>query len=177
LERLWSFELCLGRIECTSSCIEWELQKTWMLGVVVVGRYLQPSTTKKSLGKTASDGRTGQSGAPPRHPIVRVRSSVDRWGFVFLRHRTVRCPSDFLLWLLPCTVLHCCVVSALLQLIVARVSRCSAGTPDSPVNYSGLRLRKPESGWLDSVRYWCTGQSGAPDHITLGFFCSFEFDT
>jgi hypothetical protein len=27
----------------------------------------------------------------PRHPTVRVRSSVDRWSFVFLRHRTVRC--------------------------------------------------------------------------------------
>jgi hypothetical protein len=26
--------------ECISSCIEWELQKTWMLGVVVVGGYL-----------------------------------------------------------------------------------------------------------------------------------------
>jgi hypothetical protein len=36
-------------------------------------------------------------------------------------------------------------------------SRCSAGSPDSPVNYSGERLRFPESGWLTSVRTWCTG--------------------
>ena len=44
----------------------------------------------------------------------------------------------------------------LLQPTVARVSRCSTGASDSPVNYSGVRLRKPESGWLDSVRSWCT---------------------
>jgi hypothetical protein len=64
----------------------------------------------------------------------------------------------------------------LLQSTVARVSRCSAGAPDSPVIYSGARLLKPESGWFNPVRAWCTGLSGAPDHITLGFFCSFEFD-
>jgi hypothetical protein len=58
-----------------------------------------------------------------------------------------------------------------------RSSRCSAwhtgqscATPDSPVNYSGVALQKPEaeqfrvdlSGAPDTVR-WCTGQSGAPD--------------
>jgi hypothetical protein len=36
-----------------------------MLGVVVVGGYLYPSTTKQPLGQAAVDGRTGQSGAPP----------------------------------------------------------------------------------------------------------------
>jgi hypothetical protein len=52
---------------------------------------------------------------------------------------------------------------------VARVSRCSAGAPDSLVNYSGVRLEKPKSGWFelygpgapDTVR-WHTRQSGAP---------------
>jgi hypothetical protein len=34
---------------------------------------------------------------------------------------------------LPCIVLHCCTVSALLQSTVARVSHCSAGASDSPV--------------------------------------------
>jgi hypothetical protein len=67
---------------------------------------------------------------------------------------TVRCASDstaltlralFLCqWLLPSTV--------------ARVSRCSAGTPDSPVNYSGVCLVKPESGWFNPIRAWCTGR-------------------
>ena len=44
------------------------------------------------------------------------------------------------------------------------------GTPDSPVNYSGVALQKPEAeqfrvdlpGAPDTVR-WHTGQSGAPD--------------
>jgi hypothetical protein len=31
------------------------------------------------VGEADGDGRTGQSGAPPRHPTVRVRSEVDRW--------------------------------------------------------------------------------------------------
>jgi hypothetical protein len=33
----------------------------------------------------------------------------------------------------------------------------SGGTLDSPVNYSGARPGIPESGWLTSVRSWCTG--------------------
>jgi hypothetical protein len=52
----------------------------------------------------------------------------------------------------------------------ARSSRCSAGTPDSPVNYSGASSHFPEGGKFsfefpgapDTVR-WHTGQSDAPD--------------
>jgi hypothetical protein len=51
-----------------------------------------------------------------------------------------------------------------------RSSRCSAGTPDSPVNYSGAASHFPEGGKFcfefpgapDTVR-WHTGQSGVPD--------------
>jgi hypothetical protein len=54
-----------------------------MLEVVVVGGYLSPPTTKVAVEEAAVDGRTGQSdappgthcsvsGAPPRHPTVRV---------------------------------------------------------------------------------------------------------
>jgi hypothetical protein len=67
------------------------------------------------------------------------------------------------------TVLHCSSDLQLLQATVAQSSRCSAGAPDSLVNYSGARWRKPESGWFEIVRSWCTGQSGAPDQGTLGF--------
>jgi hypothetical protein len=59
-----------------------------------------------------------------------------------------------------------------LQLTVALDSRCTAGAPgtsDSLVNYSGARPEKPESGELDVVQSWCTGQSGAPDQGTLRF--------
>jgi hypothetical protein len=46
------------------------------------------------------------------------------------------------------------------QIAVARwLTGQFGGTPDSPVNYSGACLRKPESGCLDSVRSWCTEQS------------------
>jgi hypothetical protein len=49
-------------------------------------------------------------------------------------------------------------------------SRCTAGAPDSPVNYSGAAPGKPEAekfelihlGAPDTV-WWHTGQSGAPD--------------
>jgi hypothetical protein len=49
----------VSRSECTSSCIDCEVLETWMLGVVVVGGYLQPSTTKGPLGQADVDGRTG----------------------------------------------------------------------------------------------------------------------
>jgi hypothetical protein len=38
------------------------------------------------------------------------------------------------------------------------------------MNYSGARPEKHESGELGDVWSWCTGQSGAPDQGTLGFF-------
>jgi hypothetical protein len=37
-------------------------------------------------------------------------------------------------------------------------SRCSVGSPDSPVNYSGACLHFLESGWFEVVRPLCTGQ-------------------
>jgi hypothetical protein len=59
------------------------------------------------------------------------------------------------------------------------------GTPDSPVNYSGVASRIPEggkfgvdlSGVPDTVR-WHTGQSGAPDQGSLQLsFCSFYLNS
>jgi hypothetical protein len=65
---------------------------------------------------------------------------------------------------------HC----SLLQTTVGAVAVALHGTPDSPVNYSGVALQKPEDehfrvdlpGAPDPVR-WCTGQSGAPDQGSL----------
>jgi hypothetical protein len=145
------------------------------------------------LGKAAVDGRTGQSGAPPdrscrlfgappRYPTVRVREQSTVGAVVFLWHRTVLTPdSSYSLCSAPLTLrsdsaAHYSPVLQLLQSTVARSSRCSAGTPDSPVNYSGVRLEKPESGWFIFVRTWCTGQSGAPVHNTLGFFVPLKLD-
>jgi hypothetical protein len=85
-------------------------------------------------------------------------------------HRTgpVDCPVRLLRVLCPlraqarikCVAVDRCV----------RSSRCSAGTPDSPVNYSGATSHFPEGeefsvefpGAPDTVR-WHTRQSGAPD--------------
>jgi hypothetical protein len=86
------------------------------------------------------------------------------------------------------TLAHCSAFNAFCRRPLARSSRCSAGTPDSPVrhrtlsgvppdspmNYSGAASRIPEGeqfgvgvpGAPDTVR-WCTGQSGAPDQGTL----------
>jgi hypothetical protein len=63
----------------------------------VVGGYLSPPPTSIAVGEAAVDGRTGQSGVPPdthcsvsgeppHHPTIMVRSEVDRWSFVLLRH-------------------------------------------------------------------------------------------
>jgi hypothetical protein len=137
--------------------------------------------------KAAGDGRTGQSGAPPdrhcslsdappRHLTIRVWSWSTFGDFVFLRHRTVWCPSELPALTLSHTV-HCCNGFCSRPLVLD--SHCSAGTPDSPVNYGGARPGIPDSGWLgvlrpgapDTVR-WHTGQSGAPLFSTLKSFCS-----
>jgi hypothetical protein len=69
---------------------------------------------------------------------------------------------------------RCSVSLFLCRRPLARYSRYSAGTPDSPVNYSGVALRIPEGGKFgvdlpgapDTV-WWCIGQSGAPNHGSL----------
>jgi hypothetical protein len=59
-----------------------------------------PQPTSIAVGEAAVDGRTGQSGAPsdthcsvsgapPRHPIVRVLEQLTVGAFVFLWHRAV----------------------------------------------------------------------------------------
>jgi hypothetical protein len=79
-------------------------------------------------------------------------------------------------------VLHCSRCRRPLQSTIALASHCSAGTPDSPVNYSGAALLKPEGGnfrvygpgALDTVR-WHTEQSGAPDQGSLWFLLLLSF--
>jgi hypothetical protein len=143
--------------------------------------------------------RTGQSGAPP--DTVRCASHVtrslgfDRWSFCLLGHRTVRwCTGQSLftvrcaLWLCSDFCVHCSALTALCRRPLSRSSCCSAGTPDSPVNYSGAASRIPEGeqfgvefpGAPDTVR-WCTGhclvahwtvRCARPGHTSV-FFCSF----
>jgi hypothetical protein len=131
----------------------------WWLGVFIALNH------QGSRWEATGNGRIGQSGAPPnrsyslsgeppRHPTVRVRSLVDRWSFVFLWHRTVRCPSDS-----ARTILHCSSISSFCSRPLSADSHCFAGSPDSPVNYSGVRHHFPESDWFSLVRSWCTAHS------------------
>jgi hypothetical protein len=108
------------------------------------------------------------SGAPPRHPIVRVWSWSTVRGFVLMRHRTIRCPSNLLLWLLP----WYCAALFIRQSRPLRVdSRCSDGAPDSLVAHrtvrwiiAKLRLGNPKLrslSWFTLVHRTLSG--GAPD--------------
>jgi hypothetical protein len=72
-----------------------------MLGVVVVGGIYSPqpltSRWRRLLSMGAPDSPVRQrtlSGAPPRHPTVRVREQSTVGAVVFLWHRTgpVQCP-------------------------------------------------------------------------------------
>jgi hypothetical protein len=101
------------------------------------------------------------SGVPPHHPPVRAWSWSTVGGFVLMRHRTIRCPSDQLLWLLLRSL--CCTVHGQSRPLRAG-SRCSAGTLDSLVAHrivrwiiAELRLRNPKLKSLRSIL------SGAPD--------------
>jgi hypothetical protein len=92
----------VSRSECTSSCIEWKLQKTWMLGVMVAGGIYSPQPPRSRWGKLltmgAPDRHCRLSGAPPRHPTVRVLEQLTVGTIVFLWHRTVRCHTGHVLF-------------------------------------------------------------------------------
>jgi hypothetical protein len=92
------------------------------------------------------------------------------------RTGTVHCPVRLLAPALTLRELfvHCSVVSRPLNSTVALATVAPFGTPDSPVNYSGVAPQKPEAEQFrvdlpsapDTVR-WHTGQSGAPDQGSL----------
>jgi hypothetical protein len=125
------------------------------------------------------------SGAPPRHPTVRVLTQSTVGELVLLWHRTVRCATGQVLFTIRCasdsaalTLRALFICHRLLQLIVGASGRCFVGTPDSPVNYSGAQLSFPESGWFIFVRTWCTGhcplahwivRCASPQHTQVSF--------
>jgi hypothetical protein len=104
----------------------------------------------------------------------------DRWSFCLLGHRTVRwCTGQALfsvrcaIWLCSDSGAHCSAFNAFCRRLLARSSRCSAGTPDSLVNYSGAASRIPEG------EQFRVGDPGAPDtvrcarpgHTSVDFCC------
>jgi hypothetical protein len=62
------------------------------------------------------------------------------------------------------------------QSTVARIAVAPLGAPDSPVNYSGVRLEKPKGEEFEVNSPWCTGQSGAPNQGSLRFLLLLSFE-
>jgi hypothetical protein len=123
-----------------------------------------------SMGAPDSPVRTGQCPVrQPRHPIVRVLTvstigALTSWGIGQSgaapdRHCSLSgAPSDAALTLRELST-HCSRCRRSLELTVALDSRCSAGTPNSPVNYSRAALQKPEGEEFESIA------PGAPDTV------------
>jgi hypothetical protein len=100
----------------------------------------------------------------PHHPIVRVLTvstvgALTSWGTGQSgaapdRHCSLSgAPSGAALTLRELSA-HYSRCRRPLELTVALDSRCSAGTPDSPVNYSRAALQKPEGGKFEGGRAW-----------------------
>jgi hypothetical protein len=112
----------------------------------------------------------GASDSPvrqPRHPTVRVLTvstvgALTTWatrqsGVAPDSHCSLSgAPSGAALTLRELSA-HCSRCRRPLESTVALGSRCSAGTPDSPVNYSGAWPQKPEGEEFEVNPPWCTG--------------------
>jgi hypothetical protein len=137
------------------------------------GVFIAP-TTKVAVGETVCcmahrTVRCATGHCPvrqPRHPTVRVRPlELLHVGPpdspVVHRTGTVHCPVRLLA---PALTLraqsaHCSVVSRPLNSTVALATVAPLGTPDSPVNYSGVASQKPEAEQFRVVL------PGAPDTV------------
>jgi hypothetical protein len=98
----------------------------------------------------------------PCHPTVRVRSQsivgalsscgIGQSGAAPDRYCSLSGAPLTAALLCRALFAHCSSGIQLLQATVVRSSRCSAGAPDSPVNYSEARPEKPEGGEFGVVR-------------------------
>jgi hypothetical protein len=55
------------------------------------------------------------------------------------------------------SVANCSSCQGTVQSTVALIAVAPLGAPDSPVNYSGVRLEKPEGEEFEVDPPWCTG--------------------
>jgi hypothetical protein len=151
LERIWSLDLCIGvksrALVLNAMPENLDALKWWWLGV-----FIAPPT------KMAD----GEAICRWAHRTVRCTSHVtqplgfDRWSSDRLSHRTVtvHCLVRLLALLWLCALSAYC---SLLQTTVGAVAVAPLGTPDSPVNYSGVALQKTRSWAVQSWSSWCTG--------------------
>jgi hypothetical protein len=144
----WSVVYC--------SCIECTIVNAWMVGVEGLGVFIAPNHQFNRWGRLLSMAHqivqcaTGQCPMrQPRHPTVMVLTvstvgalsssgtgqsgAAPDWYYALSDAPLAAALTS------ACTVLHCSRRRRPLESTVALASRCSAGTPDSPVNYSGAR--------------------------------------
>jgi hypothetical protein len=134
------------------------LEEWWLGGIY------SPNHRNGRWGRLLSYGAPDSPVRQPRHPTVRVRplelltcGPLDSP----MVHQTapVHCLVRHLAPALTSAragalfIVHC----RLLQTTVGAVSRCSAGTPDSPVNYSGEPFSETRSLAVGGNSPWCTG--------------------
>jgi hypothetical protein len=121
----------------------------------------QPKSSRwwSLLAMGASDSPVRQrtvSGAPPRHLVVRPLSWSTVGGFVLMWHRTVRCHTGQSGAPLTAALTSVVVLFIRQSWPLRADSRCSAGAPDSPVNYSGAAWETRR--WrVRADSPWCTG--------------------
>jgi hypothetical protein len=138
-------------------CLDW-----WWLG----GIY-SPNHQNSRWGGLLSMGAPDSSVRQPRHPTVRVMTvstvgALTAWatgqsGVAPDSHCSLSgAPSSAALTLRELSA-HCSLFRRPFESTVALGSRCSAGTPNSPVNYSGARPQKPEGEEFEVDPPWCTG--------------------
>jgi hypothetical protein len=138
----------------------------------VVGVFIAPTTKLAVWWGCLSYGAPDMSGAPATSPMP---LDSDRWSFCLLG--SLGCPvhTGHVLFNVRCAsacVPDFCSLLARIKCAcrrpLARSSRCSAGSPDSPVNYSGAAAafsrgwRVPEAAlpWRTGHCPVYTGQSG-----------------
>jgi hypothetical protein len=120
----------------------------------------------------------------PRHPTVRVLTvstvgahpawGTGQSGAAPDRHCSLSgAPSGAALTLHELSA-HCSAFVGVRWSRPLRWSRCSAGTPDSPVNYSGAVVQKLEGEEFSLYGPWGTGHCPVRQtRVLFGFFCSF----
>jgi hypothetical protein len=133
-----------------------------------------PNHQNGRWGTLLSMGAPDSPVRQPRHPTVRVRSLEHLTcgtpdSPVVHRTGPVHCPVCHLAPALTSAravtlfTVHC----RLLQTTVGAVSRYSAGTPDSPINYSGVAPRIPEGGKFGVDLPYAPDTVGALDQGSL----------
>ena len=177
-------------IECTSSCIECVGRKFRCLEVWWLGGIYSPNHQNGRWGRLLSYGTPDSpvhhrtlSGAPatsPGHwvPTVGALTSgaTGQYGGAPDSHCSLYGAPSGAALTLRALFAHCSRTVHFCRRPLALIAVAPHGTPDSPVNYSGVALQKPEA------EQFRVDLSGAPDspvcqtRATFGWFCYFLFE-